>query len=430
MNFRKAYLQRALEGMNFHELTEVQQKVIPLISQGKDMIVEAKTGSGKTHAYLLPIFDALDEKNHDLQAVICAPTKELARQIFVFAKEIASFADQPIDIRLYVGGTDKTGEIEQLAKSQPLIAIGTPGRLFDLVKQENALASRNARVFVVDEADMTLEEGFLFHVDQVAATMKKELQMLVFSATIPEKIRPFLRKYLHAPEMVRIHSAEAHSLQIKHYFIKTREVEKQTVLFNLLKTFQPYLCLIFCNTIVSCEQLHAEMLAANFNVVMVHGDIPYRKRKQLLDRIRHQDFQYVVATDILSRGIDIENISHIVNYELPRDPSFYIHRSGRTGRMSKDGICISLYEFADNTYIDQLEAMRINCEYKEIVGNELLEGKVRKEREKRYKKTTEPDKQAVKMIPKPKKVKPGYKVKRKQAVEKKAKELQYKGGRK
>ncbi|MGI6392459.1 MAG: DEAD/DEAH box helicase [Candidatus Izemoplasmatales bacterium] len=429
LTFKKPYILTALKEIGFSAPTEVQEQVIPLVMQGHDMIVEAKTGSGKTHAYLLPLLDKLDETEATTQALIMAPTVELARQIFAFAKEIVSYCPEKIDVRLFVGGGDRNREIASLTKSQPQIAIGTPGKLYDLTRQQNALKTHKVGMLVIDEADMTFAEGYLFQLDQVAATMPKDLQMLVFSATIPEKIEPFLKKYMHAPKILAIHSQEEHNLQIKHYFVKTKEVDKNIVLGNLLKTFQPYLCLIFCNTIKSSDDLFEYLKSNNYNVALVNGDITPRKRKQTIDRIRNYEYQYVVATDILSRGIDLDNISHIVNYDLPKDPRFYIHRSGRTGRMMAEGISISLYEFADNAYLDQLEALKIHCEYREVRDGELCEIKDRRERTKRERPLSATVQAVSKKIPVPKTVKPRYKVKRREKIAKKAKELRKKGRR-
>jgi ATP-dependent RNA helicase CshB len=427
--FKKAYLNEALRGIGFTSLTEVQETVIPKILKGNDVIVEAKTGSGKTHAYLLPILERLDESSQTLQAMIIAPTAELARQIHLFLRDLIAFSQEKIDVRLFVGGSNRQDEIDQLQKSQPQIAIGTPGKLHDLTRQKNVLKSFQVRTLVIDEADMTFEEGYLLQVDQVAATMGKNLQTLVFSATIPVQIQPFLNKYLRNPIVFSIHSPKDHNLQIKHYFVKSKEVAKETVLIKLLKTFQPYLCLIFCNTLKNSEAVYAELKSLNYNVVLFNGDLPPRNRKQIIDRLHNLEYQYVVATDILSRGIDIDNISHIINFDLPKDPHFYIHRSGRTGRMASEGVAISIYDFADNTYIDVLEKLGIHCEYRQIIKNELVEQKDRLVRSKRERPESAIAKTISQRTPRPKAVKPGYKVKRKDAIAKKVKQLNKKGGR-
>ncbi|MDD3113237.1 MAG: DEAD/DEAH box helicase [Candidatus Izemoplasmatales bacterium] len=423
MEFQKEYLNQSGLAMGFKELTEVQKRVIPLVREKKDLIVEAKTGSGKTHAYLFPIFERLNEEDPTCQSLIIAPTKDLAKQIFAFAKMLTDPAIQPVDIRLYIGGSDRDEEIERLKLSQPQIAIGTPGKLHDLIRKENVLKVHTTAILVIDEADMTLDHEFLFDVDQIASAMPEKLQILVFSATIPVGIQPFLKKYLHQPEILTLATFTDHNLSIRHYFIKTKEQDRLIVLNRLLATFQPYLAMIFCNTKASAETTYAWIKDTGASVALIHGGIPYRQRKQIMERILRLDFSYVVTTDILSRGIDIPSISHIINFELPEDPGFYIHRSGRTGRMDANGICYSLYAFKDNQYVSELEKRGIHCEFRDLSAEGLVATRgldARKQREKRQSPVVT---QAIRQIPKPTKVKPGYKKKYLQDVSKKQKTL-------
>ncbi|MFA5036240.1 MAG: DEAD/DEAH box helicase [Candidatus Izemoplasmatales bacterium] len=407
----KHYIVSALEALKFIDLTEVQQKVIPNILEGKDLMVTSETGSGKTHAFLIPIFQSLDENNHSLQYLISSPTRELAKQIFVFARQMADFSPTPIDIRLFIGGSDRPAEISRLKKSQPQIVIGTPGKLKDLVVKENLLDVHMVKTFIVDEADMTLDEGFLEDVDYVAAKMDSHLQTLVFSATMPEKIQPFLRKYLKNPLFIEISKKNQTSLNISHYFVKTKGHPRDEVLKNVLKTINPYFAIVFCNKKESADIVYQIMVTEKYNVGLLHGGLEARKRKQVLTNVREQKYQYLVATDLLSRGIDIADISHIINYELPTDWEFYVHRTGRTGRMDKDGIAISLYDRDDDDYIDMLEARGLKTAYKEIVNNVLVDGKVRSERQKRVQIVSEAEKKAIRVVPKTMIVKPGYKKK-------------------
>ena len=219
MDIRKKFIEKAIKKLGFTQYTEIQEKVIPKARKGNDIIGCSQTGSGKTHAFLIPIFEKLDLENKDVQVVICAPTRELATQIFEFAKELAYYSETRIDIRKYTGGSNRTDEIDRLKKSQPQIVVGTPGKIKDLAVKENVLNILKATTFVLDEADMALEIGFLDDVDAIASLMDKELQMMVFSATIPEKLKPFLRKYMNNPFEVSIKPKELSSLNIEHIFI-------------------------------------------------------------------------------------------------------------------------------------------------------------------------------------------------------------------
>ena len=200
----KPYLQEALKEINFVQPTEVQEKLIPVVLSGRDLIGESKTGSGKTHTFLIPIFQKLDEEVDQVPAVITAPSRELATQIYQAARQLASHSETEIRVSNYVGGTDKNRQIDKLQAGQPHIVVGTPGRIYDLVQSGN-LAIHKAKIFVVDEADMTLDMGFLETVDKIAGSLPKDLQFMVFSATIPQKLQPFLKKYLTNPkDMVQL----------------------------------------------------------------------------------------------------------------------------------------------------------------------------------------------------------------------------------
>ena len=214
----KNYIQEALEDLKFVEATEVQEKLIPVVLSGRDLVGESKTGSGKTHTFLLPIFQKLNEDEDHVQVVITAPSRELATQIYQATRQIASFSDKEIRVANYVGGTDKNRQLDKLEFSQPHIVIGTPGRIYDLVKSGD-LAIHKAKTFVVDEADMTLDMGFLETVDKIASSLPKDLQFLVFSATIPQKLQPFLKKYLSNTVMEQIKTKTVISDTIENWLV-------------------------------------------------------------------------------------------------------------------------------------------------------------------------------------------------------------------
>ncbi|MCK4551886.1 MAG: DEAD/DEAH box helicase [Tenericutes bacterium] len=428
--FKKEFINKALKGIGFKELTDVQKQVIPLIENKRDLIVEANTGSGKTHAFLVPIFESIDISKNEIQALILAPTRELAKQIHQFATEMANYSEEKINVDLYIGGSDKQNVIKKLSKGMPHIAIGTPGRVNDLAIKENVLKIYTAKHFVIDEADMTLDSNFLDEVSSILSTIDNKAIKTVFSATIPQALKPFLKKYLRNPEIINVHPKDISSLNINHFFIKTREQNRFNTLTKLIGALNPYLAIIFCNTKESSELVYEWMKEKKQNVTLIHGGLDYRKRKQLMKRINKLEFQYIVATDIFSRGIDVLGVSHIINYELPRNIEFYIHRTGRTGRVDFDGIAISMYEFDDNKYLDKLESKGIKSVYKDISNGVLKDAIMRSARAKREWKENELDYAAKARINKPKKVKPGYKKKYKLAVEEEKKKIHKKRRRK
>ncbi|EAO70126.1 ATP-dependent RNA helicase, DEAD/DEAH box family, partial [Streptococcus agalactiae 515] len=264
------YIQRALDELKFVDPTDVQAKWIPVVRSGRDLVGESKTGSGKTHTFLLPIFEKLDESSNDVQVVITAPSRELATQIYQATKQIAEHSEQEIRVVNYVGGTDKLRQIEKLKVSQPHIVIGTPGRIYDLVKSGD-LAIHKAHTFVVDEADMTLDMGFLDTVDKIAGSLPKDVQILVFSATIPQKLQPFLKKYLTNPVMEKIKTATVITDTIDNWLLSTKGRDKNAQILELSKLMQPYLAMIFVNTKERADELHSYLSSNGLKVAKIHG---------------------------------------------------------------------------------------------------------------------------------------------------------------
>lgn len=418
MNIKRDFIQKAVQKLGFEKYTEIQRLVIPKAMKGNDIIGCSQTGSGKTHAFLIPIFEKLDLDNKDVQVVICSPTRELANQIYSFAKGIADESEQQIDVRRYTGGTNRNAEIERLKKSQPQIVIGTPGKIKDLAVKENVLNIYKANTFILDEADMALEIGFLDDIDTIASLMDKALQMMVFSATIPEKLKPFLRKYMNQPDEIYIKPKELSSLNIEHIFLPMKSKDRDDVLLQLLSVINPYVGIIFCNKKEQVDELTTLLYANGYKVAKIHGGISPRERKRVMERVNRAEFQYIVASDIASRGIDIDGVSHVINYDLPKDMEFYVHRSGRTGRAKYQGEAISLYTPNDDAYIDFLEGKGIHIVYKELKNGELVQRRERKERQKREFVTAGFDKNTVNVKKKNKKVKPGYKKKYHQDLQK------------
>ena len=415
----KDYIQEALKDLNFVEATEVQEKLIPVVLSGRDLVGESKTGSGKTHTFLLPIFQELDEEADSVQAVITAPSRELATQIYQAARQLASFSEQEIRVANYVGGTDKARQIGKLESSQPHIVIGTPGRIYDLVESGD-LAIHKAHTFVVDEADMTLDMGFLETVDRIAARLPKDLQFLVFSATIPQKLQPFLKKYLSNPVMEQIKTKTVIADTIDNWLLSTKGRDKNAQIYEISQLLQPYLAMIFVNTKTRADELQAYLTAQGLKVAKIHGDIPPRERKRIMNQVKNLDFEYIVATDLAARGIDIEGVSHVINGAIPQDLSFFVHRVGRTGRNGLPGTAITLYQPSDDSDIRELEKLGIKFTPKMIKNGEFQDTYDRDRRANREKTKEKLDTEMIGLVKKKKKkIKPGYKKKIQWAVNEK-----------
>ncbi|MFT8320364.1 MAG: DEAD/DEAH box helicase [Bacillus sp. (in: firmicutes)] len=411
----KPFIIKAIDELGFYEPTEIQEKVIPLILKGESAIGQSQTGTGKTHSYLLPILQRVNPEKQEVQAVITAPTRELATQIHQEILKITKHADSTITSRLFIGGTDKQRTIEKL-KAQPHIVVGTPGRINDLVK-EQALLVFTASILIVDEADLMLDMGFIEDVDQIAAKMPKNLSMFVFSATIPEKLKPFLKKYLENPTFVHVEPKQLTAANIEHVLIPSRHRDKITTVYDALTSYNPYLAICFTNTKQMCEQVAAGLANKGLKVARLHGGLSPRERKKVMKQILDLEFQYIIATDLAARGIDIKGISHVINYELPTDLDFYVHRVGRTARAGYSGIALTIYETSDEDALNQLEKQGIEFKNMDLKNGEWISIDDRNRRKKRQKQTDDVDAKAKSLVQKPKKVKPGYKKKMQREVE-------------
>ena len=415
-NFQE-FIMNALDEKKFLKPTDVQEKLIPVIMNGKNVVGQSQTGSGKTHTFLLPMMDAVDTEKDEVQGIITTPSRELAEQIYQAAVQIAKHSPNEIRVSQYVGGTDKKRQIEKLKSSQPHIVIGTPGRILDLVNSQS-LKTFTANYFVVDEADMTLDMGFLEDVDKIAATLPKELQMLVFSATIPNKLQPFLKKYMSNPVVEHIKPSSVISDTIDNWAISTKGQDVNKVIHQLLNIGQPYLVMVFANTKQRVNEIAAYLKEQGLKVATIHGDIPPRERKRVMKNVQNLDYQFVVATDLAARGIDIEGVSHVINAEIPVDLEFFIHRVGRTGRNGLEGIAITLYQPSDENQLAELEKLGIEFHPKVIRGGEIVDSYDRNRREKREKTQKQLDISMIGLVKKKKKkVKPAYKKKIQYAID-------------
>ncbi|MBM7687994.1 DEAD/DEAH box helicase [Enterococcus ureilyticus] len=406
------FIMEALADKGFEQPTEVQEKLIPVIKKGKSVIGQSQTGSGKTHTFLLPLMNKVNPQLDEVQILITAPSRELANQIYQEAIQIAKFSQPEMRVTNFVGGTDKQRQVAKLKKQQPHVVIGTPGRILDLMN-EQALKAHTAFAFVVDEADMTLDMGFLEEVDQIAGRLPDKLQMLVFSATIPEKLKPFLKKYMENPVIEHIKPKNIISETIDNWLISTKGKDKNRLIYQLLTIGHPYLVIIFANTKQRVDEITDYLKDQGLKVAKIHGDISPRERKRVMRQVQDLEFQYVVATDLAARGIDIEGVSHVINAEVPSDLDFFIHRVGRTGRNGLDGTAITLYSPADEEAISEVEDLGIKFQPKEIKNGEIIDTYDRNRRTKREKsKDALEDPTLIGLVKKKKKkIKPGYKKK-------------------
>lgn len=398
---------------HFEKPTFIQSEVISNVLRKRDVIAISPTGSGKTHAFLIPIMELIDASISKVQAVISAPTRELAMQLFQNAK-LMQEAYPDLRIKLITGGENKERVMESL-KNQPHIVIGTPGRMKDLFVNEGALRIETAQIFVLDEADMTFEYGFLDDVDAICGRMRENLQMLAFSATIPQALKVFLKKYMHHPKVIDV--TKNIKPAIEHILVPCKHRNYAETILLMKDGFNPYTCLIVANTREEADEIANFLKEHKMKVLSLHGGLEYRERKQVMKRLASDEVSYIVATDIASRGIDIEGITHVISCGFPTDLQFYIHRAGRTGRNSREGVCYALYHESDRNAILNLMAKGIVFKHEEFKNEQWKELKPFD-----YKRVVKNDQMNVQISKtlgkKLTKVKPGYRKKRKELVEK------------
>lgn len=412
------FIINAVKQMGFYEPTEIQERLMPAVLKGESAIGQSQTGTGKTHSYVLPMLQKVNVSKQEVQAIITAPTRELATQIHQEVLKVTEHCaeGEEITARLYIGGTDKQRTIEKL-KTQPQIVVGTPGRINDLIK-EQALFVHTAPMLIVDEADLMLDMGFLEDVDQIASRMPEKLQMLVFSATIPEKLKPFLKKYMENPKYIQIEPKQVTAAKIEHRLLPSRHRNKVNLVHDALIQFNPYLAIVFTNTKKKADEVADGLMSKGLKVGRIHGDLNPRERKKMMKQIMDLEYQYIIATDLAARGIDIQGISHVINYELPTDLDFYIHRVGRTARAGHSGIALTIYTPSDEDALNRLDKMGVEFSHVDLNKGEWVELDDRNKRKNRQRQTDDTDKKAQSLVKKPKKVKPGYKRKMKWEMDK------------
>lgn len=411
-------LRAGLEKINFKTPTPVQEQVIPKLLIGDNVVVQAATGSGKTHAYLIPILNAIDETAPVTQAIVTAPSRELATQLYKVARQLRDSSGLKISIEYLGGGNDRNRQIEKAENNAPQLVIATPGRLHDFVSKK-IINLENVKIFIIDEADMTLDMGFLHQMDEVISKLNKKAVLGAFSATIPVKLENFLRKYMSKPEFIVIDNPTVIASTIENDLIDVGSKDKKELLYKLLTMGQPYLALVFANTKKTVDELAHYLEGQGLKVAKIHGGITERERKRIIRQVRQGQYQYVVASDLAARGIDIDGVSLVINYEIPNDLEFVIHRIGRTGRNNLPGHAITLIYDDEMSDIEDLEKLGIKFNFKELKNGELVERTHYHRRDDRRVRSQKLDNRLVGMVKKAKKKrKPGYKKKIKQAIQK------------
>ena len=331
--------------------TPIQEECIPLIKDYKDVIAQAQTGTGKTLAFLLPLFENISLDVFATQALIITPTRELALQITEEANQLAK--GKAINVLAAYGGRNIGSQLNKLKGTIHLI-IATPGRLIDHIER-GTIDLNKVKTVVIDEADQMLLMGFRNEVDQILRATPRNRQTLCFSATMAPNVKKLAYHYTYSPTMVTIEPKKVTIDTIRQEVIETTDRWKADTLCQVLEEDNPFLAIIFARTKRRADELFAKMKKRGFNVQVIHSDIAQNKRERILKSFRDADLQYLIATDVASRGLDISGVTHIYNYDVPETPEIYIHRIGRTGRAGEDGYTCMFVAPKDNLEFNMIE---------------------------------------------------------------------------
>ena len=361
-----------LNSLNYEKMTPIQKASIPAILNGEDIIAKAKTGSGKTLAFALPLVLNIKAKQQHPQALIIAPTRELCEQIAIEIKRLARYKSDVKVISLY-GGTSLTKQLESLQKGADII-VGTPGRLLDHFSRES-FELKEIKTLILDEADRMLDMGFSDDILKLVSNLPKKRQTLLFSATYPEDISKLTQKVLKTPTKIELEEQEQ-ELKIKEYAFLAENKDK--ALINTLQSFQPNLAIIFCNTKVKTTEVADMLSEKGFDVATLNGDLEQYERQEMLLQFANGSLPLLVATDLAGRGLDIESVELIVNYDFPHKAEDYTHRIGRTGRANKEGLAVSLCSDYEQSKIEEIRPTLQLHELKELKVNKnfYMQGEV------------------------------------------------------
>lgn len=327
-------VERAVAEMGFEEATPIQSQSIPYIMDGKDVIGQAQTGTGKTCAFGIPAIEMVDPKTEGIQALILSPTRELAIQI---SEELKNVSKYKKDIRILpvYGGQPIDRQIAAL-KKHPQIVIGTPGRLMDHMRRRT-IKLANLKMIILDEADEMLNMGFREDIDEILEKVPEERQTILFSATMSKEIMDLTAKYQKKAVLVKAVHKELTVPSIEQYYLEVRESSKLDVLSRLIDKDDIKLSLVFCNTKKRVDELTSGLQSRGYMAEALHGDMKQMQRDRVMQRFRNGSIEILVATDVAARGIDVDNVEAVFNYDIPNDEEYYVHRIGRTGRAGKTG---------------------------------------------------------------------------------------------
>ncbi len=358
---------KSIQELGFVNLTPVQREAIPYILNGeKDLVALAQTGTGKTAAFGLPILQEIDTNNHETQALILSPTRELCMQI---SDDLQNYSKHLNDVKITAvfGGADIQPQIRKLKKGVHIV-VGTPGRTLDLIKRK-VLKIENISKLVLDEADEMLNMGFQEDLDAILENTLKEKRTFLFSATMSKGVMRIAKRYMNEWEKIAVNTENSGSSTVKHRYYVTHAKNRFEALKRLVDEQPDIYGIIFCRTRQEAKNLADSMIQNGYDADALHGDVPQNQRTIVMNRFKSRQLQLLVATDVAARGVDVNDLTHVINYNLPDDKEIYVHRSGRTGRAGKEGLSVAIIHTKELHKIREIEKFaKINFE-KALIPN-------------------------------------------------------------
>jgi ATP-dependent RNA helicase DeaD len=366
---------KAIHEMGFEESTPIQEKAIPIALEGRDLIGQAQTGTGKTAAFSIPLIQNIDAKEENIVALIMTPTRELAIQV---AEEIAKLSRfKGLRTLPIYGGQDIVKQIRAL-RQKPQIIIGTPGRLLDHINRKTIKLDK-VQTVILDEADEMLDMGFLDDINTILSKCPEERQTMLFSATMPPNIKKLADTYLKNPEHVSVVPKQVSAPSVEQYYMEVQEQQKFEILSRLIDMEAPDLAIIFGRTKRRVDELSEALKKRGYSAEGLHGDLSQNQRDMVMRKFRDGSIDVLVATDVAARGLDVSGVTHVFNFDLPQDPESYVHRIGRTGRAGKEGVAITFVTPRETDHLHLIERITRHRITKRPLPSmaEAIEGKQR-----------------------------------------------------
>ena len=345
-------LLKAINMLNFKNPTKVQEKVIPAILEHKDIVVKSQTGSGKTAAFAIPICHMVDWEENRPQALVLSPTRELAIQVKEDIFNIGRF--KRLKVAAIYGKSPFYNQEKEL-KQKTHIVVGTPGRTIDHLERRT-LDTSKVKYLVIDEADEMLNMGFIEQIETIIASLPKERVTILLSATMPTDIKSLCNKYMKAPIFVEIEEQNSTADRIYQERYNVAQTDKITLLKDITIVENPDSCMIFCNTKQKVDEVYSELTKLKYSCEKIHGGMEQYDRLRVMNDFKQGYFRYLVATDVAARGIDVDDITLVINYDIPQDSESYVHRIGRTGRVSKLGRAITFVTQNENKFLKDIHS--------------------------------------------------------------------------